>query len=132
MRKIALITLLLLLQSCTVQKYYITKERVDIPDPVFNSAVLLLSKKGLASGAVVKVKDKNSAYVITVRHFCDGIKEKFRAVAAPHSAGKLLYFSADVFAVHQDLDLCIIKITGDSQKIKPRKNPNFRHSLFIH
>ncbi len=110
--------------SCTVQQYYVikmptTKKKKLKLDPVYDSAVMLMSGGRSASGSIVKIIDKNTSYVITVKHFCDGIKGNIDVAAAPHRSSKIVTFKGKIDKVHKFLDMCLVRLEGDTSLVRP-------------
>ena len=119
------IALCSLVSSCTVNQYYVVKSNKPSKpklDNSFNSSIVVFTGRSSASGAIIKIVDDNTSYAITVKHFCDPAKQsKIYAVASPHSAKAFQKFSAKIDRVHRVLDLCVLKLTGDTTKIKEFK-----------
>jgi len=125
-----IITLLLLSFfsfSCTVKQYYVIKhpkpkkqEAHDL-DPVYDSAIILSSKNNSASGVIIKVIDKKISYAITVKHFCSAIKGKIKVAAAPHHLNTFVFFTGKVEKIHEFLDLCLVRLDGDTTHVRPIK-----------
>ena len=128
-----ILTLLLLsifALSCTVKEYYIVKlptvqkkkvkKNIKL-DPAYNSAVMLFANKRTASGSIIKIIDKNTSYVITVKHFCKGIKGKIQVAAMPHRSSTMVKFRGKVEKMHKFLDLCLIRLKGDTKHVRPMR-----------
>ena len=125
--KYLLIFLLLFTTSCSIHQHYTILEKTevvrepDLPDPVFNSAIFLRSGKSTASGVVFKIEDDNTAWAISAKHFCEKTSKKIDVYVSPHKSPKIIHLSASVSKVHKFLDLCMLKLSGDTSYIQEIK-----------
>ena len=119
------IFLLSFITSCTIHQHYSfpkttkTIKDLDEPDPVFDSAILLRTGKSSASGVIIKIDNNKTAWALSAKHFCIKVKNKVEAYASPHKSENVIKFDASVEKMHSFLDLCILKLNGDTTSVKP-------------
>ena len=122
--KLTIITLCALISSCTVNQYYTLKnheKKIERLDGAFYSSIVIFSKNFSASGAIIKIVDSETSYAITVKHYCSKVvKKKVFAAASPHGSD-FVKFEVEIDRVHEYLDLCVVKLKGDTTKLSPFK-----------